>query len=170
MNQSEMSGAATRRAMRHHFPGIRSARGESSDDGPASSPVENEAVKRSRMQRAPATSGNSRPAPLYKAPFTAAWLPGDMILEGFTDGLLWRKRWGMPKFTFEQAQRLFPHLPGLAYNAATDSFTMPHADDEPTEKEMFAGESVTLDGKTITLYAIGAGSWCWDSPAPIPLR
>lgn len=169
MNQSELSGAAARRAMRHHFPGIRSAHGDVSADGPLSSP-ESEAVKRSRVQRAPAASGNSGPAPLYKAPFTAPWLPGDMILEGFTDGLLWRKRWGMPKFTFEQAQRLFPHLPGLAYNAATDSFTMPHAEEEPAEKEVFAGESVTLDGKSTTLYAIGAGSWCWDSPALTPLR
>lgn len=95
------------------------------------------------------------------ARFTADWLPDDVSVEGFTNGMRWNG-WGMPMFTLEAAQALIPHMPGLEHDAATDSFVMKQPDDEPGEHEVFTAQTINVDGKDIKVYAIGAGSWCWD--------
>lgn len=100
---------------------------------------------------------------IRKARFTADWLPADMSVEGFTNGMRWNG-WGMPMFTLEEAQRLIEHMPGLEYDPATDSFLIKQADDDPDQHEVYAGETITVDGQTVKVYALGAGSWCWDSP------
>lgn len=96
-----------------------------------------------------------------KARFTADWLPAEMSVEGFANGMHWNG-WGMPKFTLQEAQRHIPHMPGLEFDVATDSFVMKQEDDEPGQHGTFAGETITVDGETVRVYAIGAGSWCWD--------
>mgnify|MGYP001627354913 CR=1 FL=1 len=100
---------------------------------------------------------------IRKARFTADWLPADVSVEGFISGMRWNG-WGMPMFTLEEAQRLIPYMPGLEHDASTDSFVMKSENDEPGEHEVFAAETITVDGQAVKVYAIGAGSWCWDPP------
>lgn len=100
---------------------------------------------------------------VHKTRFTADWLPADMSVEGFTNGMRWNG-WGMPMFTLEEAQRLIPYMPGLEHDASTDSFVMKSENDEPGQHETFAAQTITVDGQTVKVYAIGAGSWCWDPP------
>jgi hypothetical protein len=98
---------------------------------------------------------------IQRARFTADWLPADMSVEGFTDGMRWNG-WGMPMFPLEEAQRLIPHTSGLRYDAAIDAFIMNDPDNDPETGEVYSGKTITVDGKAIKVYAIGAGSWCWD--------
>lgn len=98
---------------------------------------------------------------IRKARFTADWLPADMSVEGYTNDMRWNG-WGMPMFTLEEAQRLIPYMPGLEHDASADSFVMKSEFDEPGEHEVFAAETIIADGQTVKVYAIGAGSWCWD--------
>lgn len=100
---------------------------------------------------------------IRKARFTADWLPADMSVDGFTNDMRWNG-WGMPMFTLEQAQRLIPYMPGLEHDASTDSFVMESENDEPGQHEVFAAQTITVDGQTVKVYALGAGSWCWDPP------
>lgn len=100
---------------------------------------------------------------IRKARFTADWLPADMSVEGFSNGMRWNG-WGMPMFTLEEAQRLIPYMPGLEHDASTDSFVMKSENDEPGQHEVFAAETITVDGQSVKVYAIGAGSWCWGDP------
>jgi hypothetical protein len=107
-----------------------------------------------------------RPAqtpPIRKARFTADWLPADVAVEGFTNGMRWNG-WGMPLFAFKEAQQLMPHMPGMRYDAARDAFIMKLADGEPSEEEIFCSRTIDVEGTILTVYPLGAGSWCWDAP------
>ena len=120
-------------------------------------------VTRMKPDRFRETFKPAKQPAIRKARFTADWLPADMSVDGFTNDMRWNG-WGMPMFTLEEAQRLIPHMPGLEHDASTDSFVMKSENDEPGQHEVFAAQTINVDGQTVKVYAIGAGSWCWDPP------
>ncbi len=120
-------------------------------------------VYRMKRDRFRETFKAAKTPAVQTARFTADWLPADMSVEGFTDGMRWNG-WGVPMLPLEEAQRLIPHMPGLRYDAATDAFIMNDPDNDPETGEVYSGKPITVDGKAIKVYAIGAGSWCWYPP------
>ncbi|VVE17832.1 MULTISPECIES: hypothetical protein [Pandoraea] len=75
--------------------------------------------------------------------------------------------WHCPYFTFEEAMKVteHPHLVGLKYVAEKDQFILDDPDyvnDPMYVPEIFEPETVTVDGRQIKLYAIGAFGWCWN--------
>lgn len=119
-------------------------------------------VYRMKQDRFRETFKRAEKPAIRKARFTADWLPSDMSLEAFTNDMRWNG-WGMPSFTFEEAQRLMPQMPGLSYDATADAFVMKNEGDAGGD-EIFAGQSITVDGRAVKVYPIGAGSWCWEPP------
>lgn len=100
--------------------------------------------------------------PFKAARFDADWLPNDFLLEGYTDGRRWNG-WAMPYLRLDQAQRLLAHMPDLRYDAGRDAFIQTIAEyDPPDNEDVFEACWISVDGHAIKVYAIGAGSWCWD--------
>lgn len=101
------------------------------------------------------------------APFrkTRFYIDGvDMDFEGFTNDRLWNG-WQTPRFTRSEAERVIAALGGgtARYNQRRDEFVTRIAD----EDEMWPAETITIaDGEEITVYPIGASSWCWDEVEP----
>lgn len=91
---------------------------------------------------------------------TAEFLPEGVILPCYSNGMRWNG-WGMPVFAFEAACRLMALNPEITYDAQRDCFTWkPHDDDE---QDTFEAAMIDNDGRPVKVYAIGAGSWCWDA-------
>jgi deoxyribodipyrimidine photolyase-like uncharacterized protein len=82
---------------------------------------------------------------------------GDSDWNGFT----------CPYFEREEAERVLsasePNGYRWTYDADQDAFLVRSEDDpEDYEPEVFAGtEQQTINGDTLTVYAIGAYSWAW---------
>jgi hypothetical protein len=100
--------------------------------------------------------------PFKAAKFGADWLPENFPLEGFTNGQRWNG-WAMPYFTKETGLRLMAEMPGLKFDEEANAFT---SEDENLDDEeslvTFPAETLDVDRVAVTVYAIGAGSWCWD--------
>lgn len=90
---------------------------------------------------------------------SAEWLPDDLKLPAYTNGQRWNG-WAMPYFPAEAAHALLEHMPDLRYDAAQDAFVSKSYDDE-TENDVFPAQELVVEGATVKVYAIGAGSWCW---------
>lgn len=74
--------------------------------------------------------------------------------------------WQCPYFSFEEATKLteHPYLIGLKYDAEKDQFIYDdpeYADDTTYEADIYEAETITVDGKQIKVYGIGAYAWCW---------
>ncbi len=92
---------------------------------------------------------------------TAEWLPGHVTAPAYTNGQHWNG-WAMPLFTLAAAKQLLQHMPELHYDEPTDAFVVdPHDDNEETI-ERYGAEYLTVAGERVKVYAIGAGSWCWE--------
>lgn len=92
---------------------------------------------------------------------SADWLPGNMKLLAYANGLRWNG-WAMPFFPLEEARRLLDHMPRLQYLEESDTFVFQGAEEFEEADEVFVAKSLDINGKSIKVYAIGAGSWCWD--------
>lgn len=90
---------------------------------------------------------------------SAEWLPDDLTLPAYTNGQRWNG-WAMPYFPAESAHTLLEHMPDLRYDAAQDAFVSKSYDDE-TEDDVFPAQELVVEGVTVKVYAVGAGSWCW---------
>lgn len=97
----------------------------------------------------------------HEARFGGDWLPGDLILKGYTDGSRWNG-WACPHFSKEEGLRLAEASPALRYDEARDAFVDRPIVDEDDIEEVFSSETITVAGQPLKVYAIGAGSWCWD--------
>lgn len=87
----------------------------------------------------------------------------DGSFEGWTNGELWNG-WDRPFFESEEAQRLISQLTDSKprFDAQNDAFITVSSD----EDEVWQAETATLlGGRTIKVYPIGAGSWCWEEVA-----
>lgn len=107
------------------------------------------------------------PAPTFKrALATGDWFEevDAKPLACYMDDRVWNG-WAMPYFEFEAAKEAVKPFNGR-YDAARDVFIVP-ASDGGEEPEEFAACPLLIDGKTIKVYPIGAGSWCWDKQ-PMP--
>jgi hypothetical protein len=102
---------------------------------------------------------------LRKSTFT---IEDRLFCDGYTAGHTWNG-WARPYFTREVGDQIVadwiaPGAPTLHahYDADTDTFFF--ADDSawPMEPETFPGETHLVDGRPMTLYPIGNGSWIWD--------
>jgi hypothetical protein len=87
---------------------------------------------------------------------TGDWLPDGTIFPCFYNGTHWNS-WRMPQFERDVGLQLCEHMPDLRYDEHLDAFFI---GDEDGECE-FRAEQISVDGRTITVYPIGAGFWCW---------
>ncbi|KND62276.1 hypothetical protein BVER_01709 [Candidatus Burkholderia verschuerenii] len=95
-----------------------------------------------------------------RATITADWLPEGVNLPAYSNGLAWNG-WAMPYFDRETAMRLVEIMPEIRYDEQHDAFI---AHDETSgEDDVFAGVSIQVEGEAVTVYPIGAGSWCWET-------
>ncbi|ABD72056.1 hypothetical protein Rfer_4370 (plasmid) [Rhodoferax ferrireducens T118] len=93
----------------------------------------------------------------------AEWLPDDLKVYAYSQGLRWNG-WAMPRFELSAALKLLEYIPELRWNSARDEFRL-----QPGEPEdVWTGEDVQVGNRTLHLYPIGAGSWCWDQERAIP--
>lgn len=90
---------------------------------------------------------------------SAEWLPDNLTLPAYTNGQRWNG-WAMPYFTAAAAHSLLPHMPDLRYDSARDAFVSKSYEDQ-FEEDVFASETLVIDGHAIKVYPVGAGSWCW---------
>ncbi|MBN3744692.1 hypothetical protein G3N96_04490 [Burkholderia sp. Se-20373] len=95
-----------------------------------------------------------------RASITADWLPEGVNLPAYSNGLAWNG-WAMPHFDRETAMRLSEIMPEIRYDEERDAFI---AHDENTgEDDVFVSVSIQVEGETLTVYPVGAGSWCWET-------
>ncbi len=100
-------------------------------------------------------------APVFeRAMITADWLPEGVNLPAYSNGLAWNG-WAMPHFDRETAMRLVEIMPEIRYDEQRDAF-IAH-DGTVGEDDVFESVSIQVEGETVTVYPIGAGSWCWET-------
>lgn len=87
---------------------------------------------------------------------TGDWLPDGTSFPCYYNGTRWNG-WSMPQFEREVGLRLCEHMPDLRYDEKLDAFFI---GDEDGECE-YKAEQISVDGRTIKVYPIGAGFWCW---------
>jgi hypothetical protein len=95
----------------------------------------------------------------YMGTITADFLPDGMMLTCYSNGDL-HNGFGCPYFTREEAMKLCDvDLIEISYNKDGDFFqdNDPHAGEDTYEKT-----SIVVDGEPVTVFAVGAYSWCWD--------
>ena len=98
--------------------------------------------------------------PLYSLQAVSAeWLPDDLTLPAYTNGQRWNG-WALPYFPAEAAHALLEHMPDLRYDASQDAFVSKAVDGE-SQDDVFPAQELLVNGKSIKVYAVGAGSWCW---------
>jgi hypothetical protein len=68
--------------------------------------------------------------------------------------------WAVPYFPLDEAIKIAAMAPELEYDKDNDLFILTSEDED--EPERFTATTITCDGKDITVYGIGAGSWCWE--------
>lgn len=78
---------------------------------------------------------------------------------GYSCGQRWNG-WACPAFTLEVAHSLCSELlENFIWDEARGMFCDNTYEDEP---QMYSGEVITVDGKPVTVFALGACSICWD--------
>lgn len=99
--------------------------------------------------------------PYEPVTIVAEWLDDDARLPAYSNGLLWNG-WEMPYFEKDTALRLMGMMPGIRYDEKRDAFIA--RDENADEDDIYGKVSILVGDKTVDTYAIGAGSWCWESP------
>jgi|ThiBio_inoc_plan_1041526.scaffolds.fasta_scaffold03759_5 hypothetical protein len=96
--------------------------------------------------------------PPFKPGFASGdWMDDGVLLACYYNGTRWNG-WSMPQFELEVGLKLCELMPDLRYDKERDAFLI---GDEDGECE-FLAEMISVDGRTITVYPIGAGFWCWN--------
>lgn len=65
--------------------------------------------------------------------------------------------WAMPYFTFKEAKKVAKEMKGR-YDEAKDAFIF----NMDGEDDVYEPMTIKARGRSIKVYAIGAGYWCWD--------
>jgi len=98
----------------------------------------------------------------YYAEFWADWVNDSF--KAWTTGELWNG-WGMPRFEFHEAMRYARATESsrtaqrTRYDRVRNAFVTQMEEWE----EVDAATTITVpDGRRITVYPVGAGSWTWD--------
>lgn len=85
------------------------------------------------------------------------------LIPGFSDGRRWNG-WAMPAFTKETLDAVLPSLGAddfaITYDPTLDAYRYPDDDNEPE-----TSTTIEVDGHSVKVYMLGAGSWCWDEVA-----
>lgn len=96
------------------------------------------------------------------AKVTGEWLDEGMKFDCYMNGDVWNG-WAMPYFTKAVAERVMEQqnatdgLPAMHYDKKLDAFVV-----GGDEVEVYEGEEITVEGKKVTVYGIGTGSWVWE--------
>jgi hypothetical protein len=96
---------------------------------------------------------------------TADWLEDDVRLPAYSNGLVWNG-WAMPHFEKETAMRLVEMMPGVRYDEERDVFIS--RDSAADEDDVYGKVTIRVGDNTVDTYAIGAGSWCWETSEEQP--
>ena len=84
---------------------------------------------------------------------TGDWMEGKSLV-GFTQGKHWNG-WEMPAFEFTEAEKIKKFVHELQYDHINDVFFIDY--------EVWTPFLIEVEGKAkAVVYAIGAGSWCWE--------
>jgi hypothetical protein len=108
------------------------------------------------------------PGSVYRvATFDIDGLFGD--LPGFTTGRRWNG-WACPLFPRESCVALIDSYPGASFDPAREAFLIPREDAGPGDEavETYLPQTITVDGRPIQVWAIGAGSWTWEETSSQP--
>jgi len=90
--------------------------------------------------------------------------PAGESLAGYTTGAVWNG-WAQPHLPLEAAKRLLELCPdwGMTYDAVRDAFILPpHDTADSDESEIYESMNIKVGGEIVSVYAIGAGFWCWE--------
>lgn len=101
--------------------------------------------------------------------FTKGHFASDMLegvrFAGYADGETWNG-WACPFFSYNTACDILSASEHYGYawrfDSQSDTFIVSHQED-PADfaPEQFKGIEATVEGQALTVYAIGAYSWCW---------
>lgn len=81
-----------------------------------------------------------------------------IVLDAWTQGDLWNG-WAKPLFEKAEALKIAEIMgEGMTYDAEKDRF-VDHLDGE---QEVYEKMEIEAEGRTIEVYPIGTGSWCWS--------
>ena len=102
---------------------------------------------------------------LQPAKFRIDSLP-DLVFDGFSDGDHWNG-WACPYFSRQEAERVLKASTAIGFQWTFDeqqnAFSVRNINDpEDAEPESFEGIQMDINGKTQTLYGVGAYSWIWE--------
>lgn len=87
------------------------------------------------------------------------WMADSEWVDAYITPMRWNG-WAMPYFAFDAAMKLLPGMGGrLAYDAARDAFVL--TDPDMDGPEAYEADFIEVNGESIKVYPIGAGSWCW---------
>jgi len=104
----------------------------------------------------------------FKGTVSAEFLEGEEAdeLECFTNGRSWNG-FGIPYFHFESALKLTKIMSELHFNKDGDQFIWTPGEPGGEDEEIYPATVIEVDGQSVKVYPIGAGSWTWDSVKPI---
>jgi len=96
----------------------------------------------------------------FLATVQAEWFPDGLKVECFSDGARWNG-WGKPYFEKDKVIYLSDNklIPPAAYDEESDCFIT----DNEGDVESFQSVKISVEGREVTVYPVGAGSWCWDA-------
>lgn len=92
---------------------------------------------------------------------TGDWLPPETALAAYSDGQRWNG-WEMPHFEKEEADRLAALTGDLRYDPERDAFVQRIDGGGDSDEDVWTAQTIRVAGADVKVYAIGAGSWCWD--------
>ncbi len=82
----------------------------------------------------------------------------------YSDGKRWNG-WGKPYFEKEVLLQMMAEgrLDAVTYDQDADAFIAVIEDD----RDVYPAQLIEVDGKQVTVYDVGAGSWCWYQCVPV---
>jgi hypothetical protein len=86
---------------------------------------------------------------------------GKVEIPCYSNGLRWNG-WAMPYFDMISALEVVKLMPHLTYDEANDMFVWKPNDGVADDTEEYRGCAICVEGKVLTVYPIGSGSWCWE--------
>ena len=104
----------------------------------------------------------SAPLAYYPGFVGADWLDASARIPAWLNGLRWNG-WAQPCFERNAADVVAKDIPDMKFDPARNAYVLP-ADPEcgRDEEEVFGAMSLPTFKGLITVWPIGAGSWCWD--------
>lgn len=94
-----------------------------------------------------------------RAQVTGDWLAQGVAVSAYWYGLPLPDGAIVPHFTLSDGQALCQHMPGLTYHPQQDAFREDRSGRRP---RWYHAVTVAIEGRDVTLYAIGGSYWRWQ--------